>query len=43
MGDQRWNRWERGLQRGFSPFCPRSQRFHRWSPRAFFKSKKVEK
>ena len=21
-----------GVQRGFSPSCPRSQRFHRWSP-----------
>ena len=31
-----------GVQRGFSPSCPRSQRFHRWSPRAFFKGKKVK-
>ena len=22
-----------GVQRGFSPSCPRSQRFHRWSPK----------
>ena len=21
-----------GVQRGFSPSCPRSQRFHRWFP-----------
>ena len=26
-----------GVQRGFSPSCPRSQRFHRWSPEPFLK------
>ena len=24
-----------GVQRGFSPSFPRSQRFHRWSPEPF--------
>ena len=28
-----------GVQRGFSPSCPRSQRFHRWSPEPFLKVK----
>ncbi len=43
MGDQRWNRWERG-QEGEKPLCaPVPSDSIAGPPRAFFKDKKQKK